>query len=208
VILRSGLIRRAARVQSEQFERHWEGTHGPLTLHVPGLRAYSQNHIVHRHNDHDVERLHRVDGISQLWFDDLDAMASAMASDEQAACNRDLSEFLDRATILIQSPGLLRTGRSAGPSEKHMYLVPATGDDDVEDVASFLEGGGFAFRINHVVQQLSSAILAGVGEPVAAVVEVWGPRDGLNPLRSYARAESYPGFRIREHEFRPVPVRA
>src|SRR4051812_5937947 len=104
MIIRSGLIRNREDVSQQAFDRHWREVHGPLARAVPDMRAYAQNHVVSR-LFRASRRLHRIDGISQLWFDDVRAMREAMASAEQAACVEDIKGFLQEVTIVIQSPG-------------------------------------------------------------------------------------------------------
>src|ERR1700674_292923 len=104
MIIRSGLIRNRAGVSKETFDQHWREIHGPLARVVPDMRAYAQNHVLDRLSA-TSDRLHRIDGISQLWFDDVEATRQATASPEQAACVEDIRGFLDEVTIVIQSPG-------------------------------------------------------------------------------------------------------
>ena len=89
---------------STAFSRHWREVHGPLAEKLPNLRGYVQNHILAR-GDSPASQLHRIDGISQLWFDDVDAMTIGMASPENDACIADISGFLSRVTLAIQDPG-------------------------------------------------------------------------------------------------------
>jgi len=95
MIIRSGLIRNREGVSKETFDQHWREVHGPLARVVPAMRAYAQNHVLARLAA-GSQKLHGIDGISQLWFDDVAAMSQAMASPEQAACVEDIKGFLDR----------------------------------------------------------------------------------------------------------------
>ena len=87
------------------FSEHWRRVHGPLALRVEAMRAYRQNHSLARLPAREGDRLHRVDGISQLWFDNVESMRVAMESAEQRACIEDVREFLSDVTILIQQEG-------------------------------------------------------------------------------------------------------
>ena len=49
-----------------------------------------KNHILARLPAREGDRLHRVDGISQLWFDNVETMRVAMESAEQRACIEDI----------------------------------------------------------------------------------------------------------------------
>ena len=74
MIIRSGLVRNRDGVNFAAFSEHWRRVHGPLALRVEAMRAYRQNHILERLPAPEGGRLHRVDGISQLWFDDVESM--------------------------------------------------------------------------------------------------------------------------------------
>ena len=101
MIIRSGLIRNRDGVDFAAFSEHWRRVHGPLALRVEAMRAYRQNHILARLPARQGDRLHRVDGISQLWFDNVESMRVAMELAEQRACIEDIREFLSDVTILI-----------------------------------------------------------------------------------------------------------
>jgi uncharacterized protein (TIGR02118 family) len=75
MIIRSGLIRNRDDVDFAAFSEHWHLVHGPLALRVEAMRAYRQSHILARLAASEGGRLHRVDGISQLWFDNVESMA-------------------------------------------------------------------------------------------------------------------------------------
>src|SRR5260370_33578658 len=74
MIIRSGLIRNRDGVDFAAFSEHWRRVHGPLALCVEAMRAYRQNHILARLPAREGDRLHRIDGISQLWLDDVESM--------------------------------------------------------------------------------------------------------------------------------------
>ena len=69
------------------------------------MTAYSQNHIVERFPPTETPELHRVDGLSQLYFPDVPRMAKAMETPEQRACVEDIKGFLSEVTIVIQRRG-------------------------------------------------------------------------------------------------------
>jgi uncharacterized protein (TIGR02118 family) len=78
-----GLLTRQPHLTHEQFVEHWLNTHGPLALAVPGIRRYVQSHIVGTRTRPDIPETDvDVDGIAELWYDDLDSMQRAAASPE------------------------------------------------------------------------------------------------------------------------------
>jgi len=68
----------------------WRGEkHRTIVEAVPGLRKWVLNHVV----SEDGEKL--PDGIGELWFDDADALETAMNSSEMGAAIEDAKRFLD-----------------------------------------------------------------------------------------------------------------
>ena len=107
MIIRSGLIQNRSGVDPDAFDRHWREVHGPLAALLPNLRGYVQNHVTARLDTLADTSMHRIDGISQLWFDDVPSMVTGMDSPENEACVRDISGFLDNVTLFVQKPGLV-----------------------------------------------------------------------------------------------------
>ncbi len=70
--------------------RYWREKHGPIVAKVPGLRRYVQQHAVGA-PEGDPPFL----GVASLYFDDQDAFAAAMASEELSAAVEDVANFAD-----------------------------------------------------------------------------------------------------------------
>jgi len=181
MIIRSGLLRNQESVSKKTFDQHWRDIHGPLARVVPDMRAYAQNHVITPLFS-DTDQLHRIDGISQLWFDDVAAMRQAMASPEQAACVEDIKGFLKQVTIVIQSPGQWTYfGERQGTRSKVMAaLVGEPGDAAAyrkglgEWFADTVTHGG-SVRLNQVVER-GFAVDPNVprgDDVVAAIAEIW-----------------------------------
>ena len=98
------LLTRKPGISHEQFVRHWYDIHGPLALAVPGVRRYVQSHITGTRSrpdspDTDVE----VDGIAELWYDDLAAYEKAAATPEMKRLTDDGALFIGHIrTFVIQ----------------------------------------------------------------------------------------------------------
>ena len=91
------LLVRKAGMTHEQFMKHWEEIHAPLALKVPGLRRYVQSHIVEDRKRPDVPPLDvEIDGIAELWYDDRESLARALASPEGKALYADGALFIGR----------------------------------------------------------------------------------------------------------------
>ncbi len=92
----SMLVRRDG-LSHAQFVKHWVEIHAPLAHAVPGLRRYVQSHIVEERTRPDIPAMPgEVDGIAELWFDDREAMARAMATPEAKTLHADGALFIGR----------------------------------------------------------------------------------------------------------------
>ena len=91
------LLVRKAGMTHEQFMKHWVEIHAPLALAVPGLRRYVQSHIREDRKRPDVPPLDvEIDGIAELWYDDRESLARALASPEGKALYADGALFIGR----------------------------------------------------------------------------------------------------------------
>jgi uncharacterized protein (TIGR02118 family) len=97
VIKSIGLLTRKEGMTHEQFVKHWVEVHAPLAHAVPGIRRYVQSHIVEERRRPDIGALDvEIDGIAELWYDDREAMARALATPEAKALHADGALFIGR----------------------------------------------------------------------------------------------------------------
>ncbi len=181
MILRSGLIQNRPGVDAAHFAAHWRERHGPLALKVPNLKGYAQNLVSRRVVKGDVG-LHPVDGISQLWFDDFEAMSEGTASPEQQACIDDISGFLAGVTLAIQKPGAWRRGASRR-GFKTIFIF--AGDRDPAEVEA-LFGEVIAgakevvdYRLNPIAVRdiIVDETVANSAVPIVGLAEAWFATD-------------------------------
>ena len=91
------LLTRKDGMSHDQFVKHWLEIHGPLAWAVPGLRRYVQSHIVEERTRPDIPTSDiQVDGIAELWYDDRESMARALASPEAKTLHADGALFIGR----------------------------------------------------------------------------------------------------------------
>jgi uncharacterized protein (TIGR02118 family) len=96
------LLTRKDGTTHEEFVRHWLEIHAPLAHAVPGIRRYVQSHITGTRSrpdipDTDVE----VDGIAELWYDDLATAQRAAASPEMKRLTDDGALFIGRIKTYV-----------------------------------------------------------------------------------------------------------
>ena len=76
---------------TDEFQRYWKETHGPIAAKLPGLRKYVQNHVLPDPSQGEPP----YDGIAELQFDSREAFEAAMASPEGQATIADVQNFVE-----------------------------------------------------------------------------------------------------------------
>jgi hypothetical protein len=86
------LVKRRAGLSLEEFRSRSLGEHAELVREVPGLRGYLQGHT--RDGAYAIGEA-VLDAAYQLWFDDLDALAAAVASAQFERAEENLRTFIE-----------------------------------------------------------------------------------------------------------------
>ncbi|MGL4395198.1 MAG: Ohr family peroxiredoxin [Hyphomicrobium sp.] len=133
-------------LSDEAFNRHYVDVHGPIVAKLPNLRRYIQNPWSAQFGPDEVipklvsPRL--LGGISELWFDDLDAVHAAMKSEAWALSGEDLPKFTKaEATtmnvvderVMIAGDADAHVDSDSGQGEalvREFYRAVAAGDGD------------------------------------------------------------------------------
>jgi uncharacterized protein (TIGR02118 family) len=85
-----GVVWRKPGLSREDFLHHWQTNHAAVVKKLPGLRKYVQGPAVTRAGREPV-----IDGIAELWFDDVDALRGAWRSSEGQGVREDEKRFID-----------------------------------------------------------------------------------------------------------------
>jgi uncharacterized protein (TIGR02118 family) len=105
-------IHRRPDVAAEEFHRYWLEDHAPLVRSVQevlGIRRYVQSHTIDSPVNAILQASRQTDGpydgVAELWWDSLDAIAAGTATPEGQEASRRLLEdearFIDFATASI-----------------------------------------------------------------------------------------------------------
>lgn len=86
------LFKKSPGMTHAEFCEYWEKVHGPLGARIPGLRKLVQSVVL---DPHPGNRPPDYDGMAELWFDDLDALAVARRSLEWEQSSADERNFID-----------------------------------------------------------------------------------------------------------------
>ena len=173
----------------------------------PDPRAYSQNHVLTRLKTHEMSTLHRVDGISQLYFDDIPGMMTAMSSPEQEACIVDLRSFLTDVTLLIQNMGATETVGSPVQGEMKLFFLLGGTEVKLSGLAKALTSRSARIRLNPIIARditVDESISAG-DQVVDAVFEVWFDNEATRSLVNKIILDAneirvLDGFAVHEHQ--------
>ena len=85
-------MRRKPGTSLAEFRRHWIEIHGVIATKIPGVRRYVQSHVIDEAYSFAEPRW---DGVAQLWWDSVAALASALESPEFQEDMRDGEEFIE-----------------------------------------------------------------------------------------------------------------
>jgi uncharacterized protein (TIGR02118 family) len=88
------LLKRKPGMDREQFTRLWLDEHIKLSSKMPGLRGYFINIAIdHQPEGDGVEPIY--DGTAELWWDSVEAMEAAFASEEGKIAGIDADKFAE-----------------------------------------------------------------------------------------------------------------
>lgn len=125
MIVRMGFLTRKAGLSRAAFAQHWQGGHGPIAARFPGLRGYIQNLVV---DDRQLAIAHRrgdwsIDGISQLWFDDLASMDAAIRAPNYAPALSDETAFIGDISLVACETNVVKAPEEGVPLIKRMSIL-------------------------------------------------------------------------------------
>lgn len=102
------IFKKRADLSADAFAEHWRKRHAEVVCELPGLRRYVQNHMVAAGS--------RVDGIAEVWLDDIDAMRANVGHPALDAIRADERNFIDVDTMdsIIVEPATVINGDAAG----------------------------------------------------------------------------------------------
>lgn len=107
LIKRMSTIRRRPDVSPETFMNEWFDTHSYLVKRLPGVMGYTQNLVVDRSLGRGKPATYDelpIDGIVELWFENMDRLHAAFASDIGKTTTTHGAEFISEvSTFLVEA---------------------------------------------------------------------------------------------------------
>jgi len=190
MIVRMGLFNRKAGLAEPAFLDHWRATHGPLIRDcMPELSGYVQNHVTDSlQRSIDYPRLPiELDGISQLFFQDLGSARRSSSADTISRLQADEENFLQNLLVVTALQNVVVPPPPAGqPAVKRMSLLHKRDDITVSEFQDQWLGlhaqlvsripGLIGYRQNLVLEIRSDRLSDNDQAPDASVdgvVELW-----------------------------------
>ena len=85
-------LKRKPGISPEEFARRWVGRHAPMAAKLPGLRGYRINIATPRQPE-GTGPDPVYDGTAELWWDSIEAMEKAFATEQGERAGADADEF-------------------------------------------------------------------------------------------------------------------
>jgi uncharacterized protein (TIGR02118 family) len=107
LIKRMSTLKRRLDVTPEQFRREWFEVHSFLVKRLPQVKGYSQNLVLERALQRGRPAAYEelpLDGIVELWFEDVPSLQAAFASDAGRTLMTHATEFIDEITTFLVEP--------------------------------------------------------------------------------------------------------
>lgn len=100
-------FRKRADLSRSAFAEHWRTRHAEIVCELPGISRYVQNHVTAQGE---------LDGVAEVWFDDIDAMRANVGRPELDRIRADEPNFLDTDSMgtLVVEPTVVIDGTAEG----------------------------------------------------------------------------------------------
>ncbi len=177
-------LSRKKELSHDEFVRHWTDVHAPMFKDVPGLRGYVLNIVRQEQGRSDVRPLEMspVDGIAQLWFDDLEARARAGASDPVKRWHADGGTIIGEIkTLVTEETKVIAPPRERRPSFKVISVLMRRDGATEQDFQHHWRA--IHAPMAHSIPHLAGFVLSGIVEeqfrPDIPTISTPGPIDGF-----------------------------
>ena len=186
--------KRKTGVAVEAFQEERRTAHAEVVLRLPGLRGYTQSHVLPSGYR---KREPFCDVLDELWFDDRTALERARATD--ALANAD--------GALVTTEHLIKDGRQHGRGVKNVELVVRRRDLPVEEFHRYWREhhGPLAARIAPIRRYVQSHSIDDPGtRAYDGIASTWF--DDVDAMRVSATTDEYRLTREDEGNFVTPPL--
>jgi hypothetical protein len=102
MVVRFGLLKKNKDLKILEFRNYWREIHGPLAANLlKGLRGYVQNHIIKSVRKYHFPAIQNdLDGLSELWFDDLTLSKNCLSAEDLRSLINDEKKVFEDVKFL------------------------------------------------------------------------------------------------------------
>lgn len=116
------VFKRKEGMEVDAFQDYWLNHHGPIVARLPNLERYVQSHT--RRGGY-AKHQPAADGLSELWFEDTDALYNLQSSRELQEISDDEEQFVDLASSvqILVDEHVIKDGPVLMDGVKNIELV-------------------------------------------------------------------------------------
>ena len=204
------MIKRRSGMSVEAFQDYWINQHSGLVAQLPSLKRYVQSHT--RLSGY-KNREPAVDGISELWFDDTDALSALQASPLLGVVAEDEKEFIDTGSQiqLLVEEHVIKDEGICGAGVKNIEIVRRKAGMQVEAFQTHWREthgplGAAIPQVDRYVQNHArlSAYQSGSEPLIDGLALTWFA--DTDAMRASAKTSEYDDTRADEDNFVTVPL--
>ncbi len=204
------VIKRRSDMSVEAFQDYWGNQHSQLVIQLPSLKRYVQSHT--RLSGYKNQNP-AVDGISELWFDDTDALVALQNSSLLGKVADDEKKFIDTSSQiqLLVEEHVIKDGSIADGGVKNIEIVRRKSGMQVEAFQRHWREthgplGAAIPQVDRYVQNHArlSSYQGGREPQIDGLALTWF--DDVDAMRASAKTPEYDHTRADEDNFVTVPL--
>ena len=204
------VMKRRSGMSVEAFQDYWSNQHSGLVAQLPSLKRYVQSHT--RLSGY-KNREPAVDGISELWFDDTDALSALQASPLLGVVAEDEKEFIDTGSQiqLLVEEHVIKDEGICGAGVKNIEIVRRKAGMQVEAFQTHWREthgplGAAIPQVDRYVQNHArlSSYQSGREPLIDGLALTWFA--DTDAMRASAKTSEYDDTRADEDNFVTVPL--
>jgi uncharacterized protein (TIGR02118 family) len=204
------VIKRRSDMSVEAFQDYWSNQHSQLVVQLPSLSRYVQSHT--RLSGY-KNRKPAVDGVSELWFDDTDALVALQNSPLLSKVAEDENNFIDMSSYvqLLVEEHVIKDGEIPDAGVKNIEIVHRKSGMQVEAFQKHWREthgplGAAIPQVDRYVQNHArlSSYQSGREPQIDGLALTWF--DDVDAMRASGKSREYDETRADEDNFVKIPL--
>ncbi len=204
------VFKRKAGMEVDEFQNYWLNHHGPMVARLPSVERYVQSHT--RRSGYSTHQP-AADGLSELWFEDTDALYNLQSSQELQQVSDDEERFIDliSSVQILVDEHVIKDGPALVEGVKNIEFVRRKSEMDVGAFQHHwreIHGplGASIKQVSRYVQNhaKSSSYLNGRSPKLDGLALTWFK--DVDAMRESAQSVEYEATRDDEENFLTIPL--